>query len=92
LAAIKGERTRAELAQQFGVRRPRQTGSVAECKAMIDRDHDLSVRRLAPGSSRGRVHHLPRPVADADLAPMRRIDEPPPEYPFAGALGAELMP
>jgi putative transposase len=35
--------------------------------------------------SRGSVYYLPRPVSDADLALMRRIDELHLEHPFAGA-------
>ena len=139
LAAIKGEKTLAELAQQFDVhpnqitqwrsqllegasgvfgadaegragsgrgredaacedrgadagerffgRRARQGGSVAERKAMIDRDHELSVSRQAKalGISRGSVYYLPRPTSEADLALMRRIDELHLEYPFAGS-------
>lgn len=44
---------------------------------MIDRDHILTVTRQAAllGISRGSVYYLPRPVPDADLALMRRIDE-----------------
>lgn len=54
---------------------------------MIDRDHELSVSRQAKalGISRGSVYYLPRPVSDADLKLMRRIDELHLEYPFAGS-------
>jgi putative transposase len=54
---------------------------------MIDRDHDLSITRQAEllGMSRGSVYYLPRPVSDADLALMRRIDELHLEHPFMGA-------
>jgi putative transposase len=54
---------------------------------MIDRDHGLSISRQAKalGISRGSVYYLPRPVSDADLALMRRIDELHLEYPFAGS-------
>ena len=54
---------------------------------MIDRDHKLSLARQAKalGISRGSVYYLPRPVSDADLALMRRIDELHMEYPFAGS-------
>ena len=43
---------------------------------MIDRDHTLSITRQAAllGISRGSVYYLPRPVSEADLALMRRID------------------
>jgi len=54
---------------------------------MIDRRHDLSIARQARvlGISRGSVYYLPRPVAAADLALMRRIDELHLDYPFAGS-------
>ena len=43
---------------------------------MIDRGHALSITRQAKalGISRSGVYALPRPVSDADLALMRRID------------------
>ena len=54
---------------------------------MIDRTHRLSVSRQARplGISRGSIYDLPQPVPVADLALMRRIDELPLEYPFAGS-------
>jgi putative transposase len=54
---------------------------------MIDRRHDLTITRQAEllGLSRGTVYYLPRPVSDADLALMRRIDELHLEHPFMGA-------
>lgn len=54
---------------------------------MIDRTHDLSVTRQAEvlGISRGSVYYLPRPVSDADLLLMRRLDEVHLEHPFMGA-------
>ncbi|CAH0498208.1 hypothetical protein NVSP9465_03314 [Novosphingobium sp. CECT 9465] len=54
---------------------------------MIDRSHDLPVTRQARelGISRGSVYYLPRPVSEADLAIMRRIDELHLELPFAGS-------
>ncbi len=54
---------------------------------MIDRTHDLSVKRQAElmGISRGTVYYLPRPVSEADLALMRRLDELHLEHPFMGA-------
>ena len=54
---------------------------------MINRSHDLSITRQAEllGMSRGMVYYLPRPVSDADLALMRRIDELHLEHPFMGA-------
>ena len=54
---------------------------------MIDRNHDLTVTRQAEllDISRGSVYYLPRPVSQADLALMRRIDELHLEHPFMGA-------
>jgi putative transposase len=54
---------------------------------MIDRTHQLSVTRQAEllGISRGSVYYLPRPVSDADLRLMRRLDELHLEHPFMGA-------
>ena len=54
---------------------------------MIDRNHDLTLTRQAEllQISRGSVYYLPRPVSDADLALMRRIDELHLEHPFMGA-------
>jgi putative transposase len=54
---------------------------------MIDRGHALSITRQAKalGISRSGVYTLPRPVSDADLALMRRIDELHLDYPFAGS-------
>ena len=54
---------------------------------MIDRDHQLTVTRQAEllAMSRGTVYYLPRPVSDADLALMRRLDELHLEHPFMGA-------
>lgn len=54
---------------------------------MIDRSHALPLTRQAriAGISRGSVYYLPRPVSDADLGLMRRIDELHLEHPFAGA-------
>ena len=37
------------------------------------------------GISRGSIYYLPRTAPDADLAIMRRIDEPHLLYPFAGS-------
>jgi len=54
---------------------------------MIDRKHKLSITRQAKALeiSRGSVYYRPRPVSDADLALMRRIDELHLDYPFAGS-------
>lgn len=54
---------------------------------MINRNHKLPLihQAKALGISRGSVYYKPRPVSDADLALMRRIDELHLLYPFAGA-------
>jgi len=54
---------------------------------MIDRSHPLSLTKQAQvaGISRGSMYYLPRPISDADLALMRRIDALHLEHPFAGA-------
>jgi len=54
---------------------------------MIDRGHDLSITKQAEvlKISRGSVFYLPRPVPDADLVIMRRLDRLHLEYPFAGS-------
>src|SRR5262249_8190633 len=68
-------------------RRRAHQGGIAERKAMIDREHDLPIVRQAEALniSRGSVYYLPRPVPDADLAIMRRLDRLHLEYPFAGS-------
>ena len=54
---------------------------------MIDQNHELPVKRQAEvlGISRSSVYYVPRPVSEADLALMRRIDESHLEHPFAGS-------
>ena len=54
---------------------------------MVDRNHPLSVSRQAEllNISRGAVYYLPKPIGEADLALMRRIDELHLEHPFMGA-------
>ena len=54
---------------------------------MIDREHELPITRQTEllNISRGTVYYLPRAVADADLALMRRIDGLHLEHPFMGA-------
>jgi putative transposase len=54
---------------------------------MIDPAHRLPVCRQAEllEISRSNVYYLARPVADADLVLMRRIDELHLNHPFAGA-------
>ena len=54
---------------------------------MIDRAHDLPITRQseALNISRSSVYYLPRPVSEADLAIMRRLDRLHLEFPFAGS-------
>ena len=54
---------------------------------MIDRGHDLPISKQAEvlRISRGSVYYLPRPVPEADLAIMRRLDRLHLEFPFAGS-------
>jgi putative transposase len=54
---------------------------------MILRDHDLSLSRQAKlvGISRGSVYYQPRPVKEADLVLMRRMDELHLEHPWMGS-------
>ena len=62
-------------------------GGIAGRKAMIDRAHKLPLARQAKavGISRGSIYYRPRPVGEAGLGLMRRIDELHLEYPFAGS-------
>ncbi|HEY2236505.1 MAG TPA: IS3 family transposase [Candidatus Angelobacter sp.] len=137
LAALKGDKTLAELAQQFDVhpnqitdwktrlqesaagvfgedkaeqqvkvdvtRMQAKIGELtlengffrdcahqsgpAERKAMINPEHKLSLSRQAKllEISRSTIYYRPRPVSDADLMLMRRIDELHMNYPFAGS-------
>ena len=55
---------------------------------MIDRGHDLPIARKQAEVlriSRGSIYYLPRPVPEADLAIMRRLDRLHLEFPFAGS-------
>jgi putative transposase len=54
---------------------------------MIDRTHKLPITRQAEllNVSRGSVYYLPKPMREADLKLMRRIDELHLEHPFAGS-------
>ncbi len=54
---------------------------------MIDRDHELTIKRQAElmSISRGSVYYHPEPISEDDLRLMRRIDELHLEHPFAGA-------
>ena len=53
---------------------------------MIDPKSQLSINRQARvlGISRGSVYYQPRPISDADLQLMHRIDKLHMELPFAG--------
>ena len=79
---------RADAGERFFGRSARQSRS-AERKAMIDRAHDLPIARQAEALSisRGSVYYLPRPVPEADLAIMRRIDETASGVPVRRAAG-----
>ncbi|MDH2349040.1 IS3 family transposase [Bradyrhizobium sp. SSUT77] len=68
-------------------RRSAHQGGIAERKAMIDREHDLSITKQAEilRISRGSVYYLPRQVSSADLEIMQRLDRLHLEYPFAGS-------
>ena len=54
---------------------------------MIEPAHDLAITKQAKALniSRGSVYYLPRPVPEADLAIMRRLDRLHLEFPFAGS-------
>src|SRR5271154_702455 len=53
---------------------------------MIDREHDLPIKRQAEvlSISRGSVYYQPRPMPENDLLLMRKMDELHLNYPFAG--------
>ncbi|WP_424579372.1 IS3-like element ISRj2 family transposase [Bradyrhizobium sp. USDA 241] len=86
LKALHAKIGELALENGFFVRRAYQ-GGPAERKAMIDRDHDLSIVRQAKvlKLARSTVYYEPRPVSAEDLALMRRLDELHLDYPFAGA-------
>ncbi|MBB5510743.1 transposase InsO family protein [Paraburkholderia sp. JPY681] len=54
---------------------------------MIDRAHALPIAQQARlvGIARSSVYYQPQPVSETELKLMRRIDELPLEFPFAGA-------
>src|SRR5262249_17941578 len=80
------EERRADAGERL-FRRSAHQGGIAERKAMIDRTHDLPISKQAEtlNISRGSVYYLPRPVSEADLAIMRRLDRLHLEFPFAGS-------
>lgn len=61
----------------FFIWRARQGGSVSERKKKIDSTAKLSVscQAIVLGISRGSVYYKPRPVSDANLKLMHRIDK-----------------
>src|SRR5712671_6660493 len=77
---------RADAGERFFGSRARQSG-FAERKAMIMREHDLSISKQAKALSisRGSVYYLPRPVSATDLEVMRHLDRLHLEFPFAGS-------
>jgi putative transposase len=72
---------RERSARNTGMGRP------VERKAMIDKEHDLSITTQAKvlEISRSGVYYTPRSVSVADLALMRATDELHLNYPFAGS-------
>ena len=52
---------------------------------MIDRDLPITKQAEVLRISRGSVYYLPRPVLEADLAIMRRLDRLHLEFPFASS-------
>ncbi|WP_417068864.1 IS3 family transposase [Niveibacterium terrae] len=86
LTALHAKIGRLTLENGFFRRGAHQSG-LAERKAMIDRDHKLSVTtqcqilRLV----RSTAYYQSGPVSSEDLALMRRIDELHLEHPFAGS-------
>src|ERR1035438_748506 len=81
------QRRRLEQLFEALTRRRAQQGRPAEHKAMIDRTHDLPIKRQAEllNIGRGTVYYQPEPVSPAQLGLMRRIDELHLEHPFAGS-------
>src|SRR3546814_13711461 len=74
----------ADAGERFFVRCARQ-GRHAERKAMIDREHELPVKRQGELLllSRSGMYYRPRPVPPADLALRRRLAALLLEDPFA---------
>jgi putative transposase len=67
---------------------------VKERRAMVDRDHELSIRRQCEilRVSRSGFYYEPEPTSPEELALMRRLDELHLKYPFYGSrkLAVEL--
>ncbi|MBW2636689.1 MAG: DDE-type integrase/transposase/recombinase, partial [Deltaproteobacteria bacterium] len=76
----------ADTGERF-FRKCAHQGGVAERKAIIDRNHALSIKRQTElvGISRGSVYYRPKGFNADDLALMHRIDELHLEHPFMGA-------
>lgn len=66
--------------------RVHQSG-IAENKAIVERNHDLSAMRQVQllGMSRGTGYFLPRPTSPPNIALMGRTDERYREHPLMGA-------
>ena len=75
------EDRRADIGERF-FRGSAHQGGLAERKALIDRD---TKQAELLEISRGSVYYLPRPVSEADLKLIRRLDELHLELPFAGS-------
>ena len=60
---------------------------------MINREHDLPITKQAQvlRISRGSVYYLTRPMPEADLAIMRRLDRLHLEFPFAGSQDDNMV-
>jgi transposase-like protein len=86
LAPLHAKIGQLALENDFLESRAHQVG-VAERFSVVDREHPLSVARPAKllDISRSAVYDRPRPISDADLALMRRIDVRHLEHPFMGA-------
>lgn len=76
-----------QLALENDFWKARHQGRHAERKAMIDRSHDLPIRRQAElvNISRGSAYYTAQPVSDGELKLMRRVDELHLELLFSGA-------
>jgi putative transposase len=90
LAAIKGEKTLSELAEQFDVHANQITqwkGQLLEGATGVFGGEAKAESATAAvlAISRSTVYYEPRPISSEDLLLMRRIDELHLNYPFAGS-------
>jgi putative transposase len=90
LAAIKGEKTLSELAEQFDVHANQITqwkGQLLEGATGVFGGEAKAESATAAvlAISRSTVYYEPRPISSEDLWLMRRIDELHLNYPFAGS-------